>query len=77
MKYSHSKVNNLRSPTYRAMYNTRSALLPNFPVNSEISFAGDDDSLGIVIRYDLEQARLITNKGGSFSPEDVKILVKK
>ena len=76
MRYSHSKVSNLRSPVYKAMHKNRLALISNFPINSEISFTGDDDSLGIVIKHDLEQGRLVTDKGGSFSPEDVKILKK-
>ena len=55
----------------------RVALFPNFPIGSEISYTFNDESLGVVTRHDDINGRLLTNKGGSHNPNEVKVLGKK
>jgi hypothetical protein len=71
-------VNHRRQPKnlrgYQAKLKVRLELLPNFPVGTEISFTGDDDSLGVVIGHDLSEGRVKAGKW-SYDPNDIKVLI--
>lgn len=70
-------VNHRRQPKnlrgYQAKLKVRQELLPNFPKGTEISFTGDDDSLGVVIGHDLNNGRVIAGQG-SYDPNEIKVL---
>ncbi|MEK7093479.1 MAG: hypothetical protein AAB927_03250 [Patescibacteria group bacterium] len=65
------------SKKFRGALGSRLALLPNFPKDTEISFKWDDDSLGKVTNHDRSNGRVETDRGGSFDPNDIKVLPPK
>ncbi len=50
--------------------------MDKFPLQTEITFNFNNESLGIVIEHDLVMGRLKTNKNGSYDPFEMAIFKK-
>ena len=46
----------------------------DFPLGSSVTWNWNDDPLGVVSSYDHDRGRILTDRGGSHNPEDIKVV---